>query len=31
MMRLLDCPRLGSGVKASGEPRDSLEVRCNLR
>ena len=31
MMRLLDCPRLGSGAATSGEPRDSLEVRCNLR
>jgi len=31
MMRLLDCPRLAGGTDASGEPRDSLEVRCNLR
>ena len=31
MMRLLDCPRLANGAEASGERRDSLEVRCNLR
>ena len=31
MMRLLDCPRLADGGNASIEPRDSLEVRCNLR
>jgi hypothetical protein len=31
MMRLLDCPRLADGAYASSEPRDSLEVRCNLR
>ena len=31
MMRLLDCPRLASGADTSGERRDSLEVRCNLR
>jgi len=31
MIRLLDCPRLALGGEASGEPGDSLEVRCNLR
>ncbi|MFL5619998.1 MAG: protein O-mannosyl-transferase family [Gemmatimonadaceae bacterium] len=31
MMSLLDCPRLADGASASSEPRDSLEVRCNLR
>ena len=31
MMRLLDCPRLAVGAAMPGEPRDSLEVRCNLR
>ena len=31
MMRLLDCPRLAGGTNMSSEPRDSLEVRCNLR
>jgi hypothetical protein len=31
MMRLLDCPRLAEGGNAASEPRDSLEVRCNLR
>ncbi|HKP16459.1 MAG TPA: hypothetical protein VJT85_10340, partial [Gemmatimonadaceae bacterium] len=31
MMRLLDCPLLAGGTDPSDEPRDSLEVRCNLR
>jgi hypothetical protein len=31
MMRLLDCPRLATGHSTFSEPRDSLEVRCNLR
>jgi hypothetical protein len=31
MMRLLDCPRLATGHSTFPEPRDSLEVRCNLR
>jgi hypothetical protein len=31
MMRLLDCPQLATAADPSGEPRDSLEVRCNLR
>jgi hypothetical protein len=31
MMRLLDCPRLGTRTGASAARRDSLEVRCNLR
>jgi len=31
MMRLLDCPRLANGLVALAEPRDSLEVKCNLR
>jgi hypothetical protein len=31
MMSLLDCPRLAARERTSGERRDSLEVRCNLR
>ena len=31
MMSLLDCPRLADGGNTTSAPRDSLEVRCNLR
>jgi len=31
MMGLLDCPALANGQGTFAEPRDSLEVKCNLR